>query len=342
VARRRPTSNQIVAVWRFVYVPTILVRHHHTHDTRPPAARMTAPLVNFDAIEQSKENIAPTPRGRSAIALAKAFDVTAASPHDARSQHASTRAKFEHDIASSTDLDDPLEVWVRYIKWTDETFPSGQSTESGIARLLERCTTQFKNDKQYKSDPRYLRVWLAYSTYSDSPLEIFRFLQHHDIGQDLALYYEEYAAVLEKVNRKRKADEIFQIGLLREARPVDRLRRRYAEFQRRLETSPPDAQEPTTPPAPLRKVLGTTKPLSTAGARGGSTLGPRPKMQVFADTEEPEGPPGSAGWESIGTLAERKKENSMAPKPWAGEKLPMKGSSAASTGERLVVFRDEV
>jgi len=313
---------------------------------------MAAHVVNFDTIEQSKENIAPTPRGRSAVALAKAFQQVSStdeSAQDIRNAHACTRAKFEHEIVSSSDLDDPLEVWLRYIKWTDETFPAGQSTESGIARLLERCTAHFKNDKQYKSDPRYLRVWLAYSTYSESPLEIFRFLQRNDIGQDLALYYEEYAAVLEKMNRKQKADEIFQIGLLREARPIDRLGRRYAEFQRRLEASPPDPQEPSTPPTPLRNILGASHAPTVAVAGTSSLTGlsrPRPKMQVFTDTEDPELRPGSGGWESIGTLVERKKENTMAPKPWAGEKLPMRGASSAtaasSTGERLVVFRDEV
>lgn len=297
-------------------------------------------VVNFDAIEQSKENIAPTPRGRSALALAKAFQpVSHSSPQDQRSQHTVIREQFERDIANAADLDDPLEVWLRYIKWTDETFPQGQSTESGIARLLERCTDQFKNDKQYKSDPRYLRVWLAYSTYSDAPLDIFTFLQRNEICQELALYYEEYAAVLERMNRKRKADEVFQIGLLKEARPVERLRKRYSEFQKRLEVSPPDPHEPSSPPPPLRTILGASQ-VSAPSAAGSSRS--RPKIKVFNDTEEPEVRPGSGGWQSIGTLAERKKENTIAAKPWAGEKMPMRGPTAPSSGERLVIYRDEV
>jgi checkpoint serine/threonine-protein kinase len=297
----------------------------------------TSQLIDFDAFEHSKENIAPTPRGRSALALAKAFQPVIASPQDIRNAHAAVRSQFEHDIASSSDLDDPLEVWLRYIKWTDETFPQGQSTESGIARLIERCTDQFKNDKQYKSDPRYLRVWLAYSTYSDAPLDIFVFLQRNEIGQELALYYEEYAAVLERMNRKHKANEVFQMGLLREARPMERLQKRYDEFKQRLQISPPDSNEPSSPPPPLRTILGASQVTAPSGVSR-----PRPKIQVFADTEEPEVRPGSAGWESIGTIAERKKENTIAPKPWAGEKLPMRGTNATAPAERLVVFRDEV
>ena len=300
------------------------------------ASSSASRLVDFDAIEHSKENIEPIPRGRSAIALAKAFQQPT-SPQDRHSVQATLRAQFEKDLVSANELDDPLEVWLKYIKWTDETFPQGQSTESGIARLLERCTEQFKNDKQYKSDPRYLRVWLAYSTYSDSPLEIFAFLQRNEIGQELALYYEEYTAVLEKMNRKRKADEVFQMGLLAEARPLDRLRRRYTEFQRRLQINPPDPNEPSTPPAPLRTILGASQ--ITVPSAGVSR--PRPKIQVYTDTEETEVRPGSAGWESIGRLADRKKENTIAAKPWVGEKLPMRAPTAAPA-ERLVVFRDEV
>ena len=141
------------------------------------------------------------------------------------------------------------------------------------------------------------------------------------------------------MNRKRKADEVFQMGLLREARPVDRLRRRYDEFQRRLQVNPPDPNEPSTPPAPLRTILGVSQ---VTAPTGGSSSRPRPKLQVFTDTEEPGVHPGSAGWESIGTIADRKKENTIAPKPWAGEKMPMKGSSTSAPAERLVVFRDEV
>jgi len=308
----------------------------------PPPPPSATPLVDFDTIEQSKENIAPTPRGRSAVALAKAFQPLPhpSSPQDQRNQHAAIRTQFEKDIADSADLDDPLDVWLRYIKWTDDTFPQGQNSESGIARLIERCTEQFKSDKQYRSDPRYLRLWLAYSTYSETPLDIFNFLQRNEIGLDLALYYEEHAALLERMNRKRKADQIFQIGILREARPIERLRKRYSEFQKRLEISPPDPQEPSTPPPPLRTILGASQ-AQVAGTAAGTSRS-RPKIKVFADTEEPEIRPGTGGWETIGTLADRKKENSIAAKPWAGEKMPMKGSTATPSTERLVVFRDEV
>jgi checkpoint serine/threonine-protein kinase len=119
---------------------------------------------------------------------------------------------------------------------------------------------------------------------------------------------------------------------------VERLKRRYNEFQQRLQVNPPDPNEPATPLVPLRTILGASQ--LTAPTTGVTRQ--RSKIQVFTDTDEPTPTPGSGGWETIGTLADRKKENTIAPKPWAGEKLPMRGSSSSAPAERLVVFRDEV
>jgi checkpoint serine/threonine-protein kinase len=295
-------------------------------------------IISFDTIEHSKENIAPKPQGRSALALSKALSPRS-SPSELRTVHAATRAQFETDVANSSELDDPLEVWLRYIKWTDETFPQGQNTESGIARLLERCAQQFKGTKQYAGDPRYLRVWLAYSTYSPTPLDIFVFLERNEIGQELALYYEEYAALLERMTRKRKADEVFLRGIRVQARPVERLRKRYAEFQQRLQISPPDPLEPIDPSVPLRTILGATEPAIPTARPSVSRPG---KIKVFTDTDDPVPIPGAGGWESIGTLSTLKKENSLPARPWAGETLPQRRGPTSAPGDRLVVFRDEV
>ncbi|KAK8049484.1 checkpoint serine/threonine-protein kinase bub1 [Apiospora phragmitis] len=47
---------------------------------------------------------------------------------------------------------------------------------------------------------------------------------------------------------------------------------------------------------------------------------------------------GSKGWDTIGSLADRKKENTMEPKPWAGETLQAGGKK--SDGPKMPVFRD--
>jgi checkpoint serine/threonine-protein kinase len=49
--------------------------------------------------------------------------------------------------------------------------------------------------------------------------------------------------------------------------------------------------------------------------------------------------PDTKGWESIGSLADRKKENVMEPKPWVGETLKAGGKKSST---KMAVFKDEV
>lgn len=66
-------------------------------------------------------------------------------------------------------------------------------------------------------------------------------------------------------------------------------------------------------------------------------------MQIFSDDDPPSRPDsgsGSKGWDDIGTLANRKKENSVGAKPWVGEKL--KGGKTNGGVEKFMVFKDQV
>lgn len=47
----------------------------------------------------------------------------------------------------------------------------------------------------------------------------------------------------------------------------------------------------------------------------------------------------SKGWQSIGSLADRKKENTVAAKPWAGEKMSAGGKKSST---KIPVFKDAV
>lgn len=67
------------------------------------------------------------------------------------------------------------------------------------------------------------------------------------------------------------------------------------------------------------------------------------KMQIFADTEDTSRPSsgnGSQGWENIGTLSERRKENHMAARPMAGETLKTAKTNAGM--QKMTVFKDAV
>lgn len=335
-------------------------------------AAPTEDLISFDLIESSKENIKVLPGGRSAKALASILSprglssaAPLASPSHTEDLDSSIRAEYETELLHITDSDDPLDIYDRYIRWTLDAYPSAAATPaSGLLPLLERATKHFLPDPVYANDPRYLKIWLHYiRLFSDAPRETFAFLARHHVGEALALYYEEFAAWLEGQGRWVQAEEVYEMGLQKEARPRERLSRKFGEFQRRYEAAlaAGGAGEAHRSPAlePLRPALalkanpfGSTvgeaadpqaRDRARAAAGGGAKKAGKPKLAVFADGDEVDKPgsSGSAkGWESIQSLAERKKENTIAPKPWAGETI--KGQKRNAGVEKMMVFKDEV
>ncbi|KAF6829872.1 checkpoint protein kinase [Colletotrichum plurivorum] len=325
-------------------------------------------LINFDIIEAQKENIQALPSGRSAKKLAELFSpsplhkLDTPTPSDTKNVNDCIRAEYEEEIRNISESDDPLDVFDRYVRWTLDAYPSAQATPaSGLHTLLERATKAFIGSSQYKNDPRYLKLWVLYiQFFADSPRETFLFLSRHSIGESLALFYEEYAAWLEGAGRWNQAEEVYKLGIEREARPVQRLLRKFKEFEERLARQPEEATRPSSPALPTMRPALAAKIDPFAAARaaaaadpqaprpspgvGGATSKPgKAKMAIFSDADA--APPAlssrgpeSKGWDSIGSLADRKKENVMEPKPWAGETL--KAGGKKSTAPKMAIFRD--
>ncbi|KAI5782279.1 Mad3/BUB1 homology region 1-domain-containing protein, partial [Pyronema domesticum] len=282
--------------------------------------------VNFDEIEGYKENIQSIRTGRSA------------------------------QLKTAHKLNDPLQVWLNYIKWTIETFPSGHSVESGLLNLLERATREFTTDTRYISDIRYLKLWIQYAQdFSDSPREVFTYLAWNDIGQSLATYYEEFAALLELHGKRNAAAEIYRTGIDKNGMPVERVERKNQEFLQRLEANPIGTNESTSPALPVVRPALSVKPFGGLGASVGlgaaadqqqrqpqpASSKPKKQMTIFSDADQQSSKPKektTGGWDSLGTLQQRKKENTIEPRQWAGETL--KNHGKASDGEKLMVFRD--
>ncbi|KAK0913767.1 protein kinase [Friedmanniomyces endolithicus] len=317
----------------------------------------TGDLIDFEVIESHKENIVALPSGRSAKALAQLYSPSLLganpSPANVQDAHAKGRAPYEKELASIDEADDPLEVYDRYVRWTLDTYPTPQARQTQLLPLLERATKSLQSSSHYKNDPRYLKLWLHYiRLFSDAPRETFVYLARHGIGEGLALYYEEFAAWSENAGRWQQAEEVYKMGLEKEARPSERLLRKFGEFERRMEARPLDPSEPTSPALPVvRKALvakidpfATVSPVAeqqearlTAAKKSKSS-----KMAIFSDTEAPsrlDSGNSNQGWDNIGTLANRKKENTVEAKPWAGEKL----ASGKTNGgmQKLMVFKDE-
>ncbi|KAL9093594.1 MAG: hypothetical protein Q9165_003989 [Trypethelium subeluteriae] len=322
-------------------------------------------LISFEIIENHKENISSLPSGRSAKALANTLSPLASRPtpslSDTQSLNDSIRADFEKELQSLDESDDPLDIFDRYVKWTLDAYPTAQATpQSQLLPLIERATKTFLSSPHYKNDPRYLKLWLHYiRLFADSPRETFAFLARHNVGESLALYYEEFAAWLEGAGRWAQAEEVYRMGLDKQARPHERLARKLGEFERRREERGQTTDEPESPALPtVRPALAEkVDPFSShatedvtadpqARDRGeviGTARKPaRQKLAIFSDADEPErtgSREGPRGWESIQSLGERKKENTVEARPWAGE--TMKGGRRNAGVSKMMVFKDQ-
>ncbi|KAI9739900.1 MAG: hypothetical protein M1818_004956 [Claussenomyces sp. TS43310] len=323
-------------------------------------------LIDFNIIEGQKENIQSLPGGRSARVLANIYaasplqPLATPNPSDTQTLNDAIRQEYEAEVVTILESDDPLDIYDRYVKWTLSAYPSATAKEAQLLQLLERATKFFLNNPQYKNDPRYLKLWLSYIRFfSDAPRETFAFLARHNIGENLALFYEEFASWLEGAGRWGQAEEVYKLGIDREARPAPRLLRKFNEFQQRhaqqsdADNGPASPALPTVRPALAAKIdpfAISSSPADPQAPRPGSGLGGssttkngKPKMTIFSDTDDARpsatGGDGVKGWESIGSLAERRKENVIEPKPWVGETL--KAGGKKSSAPKMAVFKDE-
>ena len=320
----------------------------------------TEDLIDFNVIEDSKENIQALPSGRSVKALATVLSPRAIqSPSNTQEINDVARQEFETEISAIDESDDPLDVYDRYCKWTLNTYPTAQATpQSQLLLLLERATKSFLNSAHYKNDPRYLRLWLNYIRFfSDAPRETFAYLSRHGVGDGLALFYEEFAAWLESSGRWTQAEEVYKMGIENEARPVERLTRKFGEFEKRLEAQPKEAKAPGSPalPAVRPALVSKAGPFSSTSPelenyqaqqqsrQKESARARAKKLEIFSDASSDVKPitgSSSKGWDNIGSIAERKKENAIDATSWSGE--TMKSSKPVSMAPKMMVFKDPV
>ncbi|XP_065611634.1 mitotic checkpoint serine/threonine-protein kinase BUB1 beta [Cyrtonyx montezumae] len=179
--------------------------------------------------ELSKENVQPLRQGRVMATLQEALAQQDTSTHTAAQLR---KQEFESEIRFYSG-DDPLDVWDRYIKWTEQTFPQG-GKESNLSAVLERAVKALNKQQRYYQDPRYLSLWLKFGNCCNEPLDLYSYLHSQEIGTTLAQLYITWAEELEARGSFKKADIIFQEGLNRKAEPLDKLQSHHRQFQTRV------------------------------------------------------------------------------------------------------------
>ncbi|KAF9269419.1 hypothetical protein L218DRAFT_266673 [Marasmius fiardii PR-910] len=317
-------------------------------------------VVDCDVLEAAKENIQPLASGRRVTALSSIL----ATPHAQREPKLNAtrhRLRINIELALSDEEDDPLEAYWTLVSWTLENYPQGQTAESGLLELLEEATRVLKDNRggKWRKEMKYLKLWMLYASFVEKPGMIYRFLLANEIGTDDAILYEEYAAILERDGRRKEADQVYALGIARKASPLERLKCKHADFQKRMMSSTsvpevtPDVNNFATSSS-RRTILSTTS--STAPLQSSSTSLARTSassstsntpLRVFVD------PTGAAtqstqmetnAWPDIGTRKTRVKENVPETKKIAGSTIRQAGKTkrlaSASSGSKIVPYRD--
>eukprot|EP00850_Spirogloea_muscicola_P001065 SM000004S14935 [mRNA] locus=s4:351711:358828:+ [translate_table: standard] len=328
--------------------------------------------------ELSKENVQPLKGGRDVDSLNKALKQKVSGDTDTASREQERRLLLQ--AIDSYSGEDPLRPWLKYLKWIKLHYPSG-GLQGETLSVLEKCTKRFQQDGRYRSDIRYLRIWIQYADCCREPGDIFAFLDVHSIGQDHALYYEAYATYLELCRDFGKAQAVYEAGISRQAQPVARLLNTFQDFQQRMAKRiqrKMQAEEAAETRADQKEDIGRSfvprQSLQALQGRKSSVHGQQPQQEkaaqrpqrpsttrgtgirVYVDEDlrgpEDENAPcttstGELGtskqlhWSNIGTQAERTKENVQHPSKWTAAKMSRKRSQAAPQAPPLEVFVDE-
>ncbi|KIY72691.1 hypothetical protein CYLTODRAFT_417698 [Cylindrobasidium torrendii FP15055 ss-10] len=307
------------------------------------------PVVDADVLEAAKENVQPLATGRRVTALSSLL----ATPHAHReSRLTATRRRLQMnvEVALEDDEDDPLEAYWALVNWVLENYPQGQSAESGLLDLLEEATRKLRGHRDgiWHGEIKYLKLWLLYASYVEKPTVIYRFLVANEIGTNHSLLYEEFSAVLERDLRRQEADDIYRLGIARRATPLDHLKSRHQDFQKRMMTAAPVPASASSSgsrgPAPLATTVDRTPAIPLV--QRAQPSGPNAPVPVFVDpsgSRSRSALPEQNQWPDIGTRKTRVKENTPQTKSMAGSKLKQKtrtASGSGASGSRIMPFRD--
>uniref|UniRef100_A0A2N9IU95 BUB1 N-terminal domain-containing protein n=1 Tax=Fagus sylvatica TaxID=28930 RepID=A0A2N9IU95_FAGSY len=306
--------------------------------------------------ELFKENVRPLKRGRKVELL-----------NDALKSHNDNQLKkslLENrrrliEAIDEYNGEDPLQPWLECIKWVQESFPMG-GDYSGLVVIYEQCVRTFWHSDRYKDDLRYLKVWLEYAENCGDAEIIFSFLEANEIGKSHAVYYISYALHLESKNKMKLANEFYNLGISRNAQPVEKLKDAYRKFLARSMSRPKatdeDTMEKHLPARSFGTLLSrgenrmlTTKNTDLVRKNVRPDRAHATPLAIYKDSSIVDHQPDTLktdlnSWRTLGARAERNKENSAIPTKWTTYKVPQRPGSitgGAAASACIEVFVDE-
>ncbi|KAK9928529.1 hypothetical protein M0R45_025661 [Rubus argutus] len=307
--------------------------------------------------ELFKENVRPLKRGRKVEILNDALK--AQTDNQLRKSLFDQRRRLIQAI-DEYEGDDPLQPWLECIKWVQEAFPPGGDF-SGLVVIYEQCVRTFWHSDRYKDDLRYLKVWLEYAENCADPEVIFSFLHANEIGKTHSEFYISYALLMESKNKVKAANELLNLGISRNAQPIEKLSDAFRKFLARSMRRPPKASEEDSAETRI-----PTRSFGTVLAKGENCLQTsessgllkknvkldraRVPLSIYKEDsislDQSDVPKRDLNlWHTLGPRAERNKENSAIPTKWTSYKVrqrpvPRTGGVAV-TSACIEIFVDE-
>ncbi|KAI5970253.1 BUB1 [Candida margitis] len=306
------------------------------------------PKVAVDVIEEEKENLVPLQGGRPVSKLATTLANSRNYSLDGlKAKLQQERDQFELQLRNLDDLDDPLQVYLSYIDWTHRNYPQGANTFSDLFGLLERCASKFRDISLYKNDSRYLKVWLEYIDYHDTPRDAYIYLATKKIGIELALFYEEFARHLELKDRFADAHGVYEIGIQHKAFPIGRLERSFERFKARTAAKNISASPPSEDIRNALSLKQGRRIEHESEPESEEKPSKRSKIDVYQDNADENLNSIRSAFEKdahqdvpLEAKRSRIKENTLAPTRWSGQILRQKHTGPSTATEKLQVFCD--
>jgi len=192
---------------------------------------MSSTAATAHSWEAQKENAAPLERGRNVSSFG-----LRQSGIDKKELEEKLR-NYEALVGPSEDQkvkkmeNDPLAHWLSYIKFYQNSFPS-DTRENFL--IIERCVRALIKMKQYSNDDRFVSVCAKYADKTKDPGQVFKYIHQQKVGAHTALFWIAWAFVAEKDNDFPFAEQIFKKGISKNAEPLQMLKLRHQQFQRRM------------------------------------------------------------------------------------------------------------
>ncbi|ESW04799.1 hypothetical protein PHAVU_011G125900 [Phaseolus vulgaris] len=127
---------------------------------------------------------------------------------------------------------DPLVPFLWSIKEALEA--SSDESTSNLSNLLRDCIRNFKNNDRYRNDVRFLKIWLIYMGVTDDFVSVFKEMLDSNVCAKNSSLYVWSASLFELKGRLRYALFIYQLGIRRNAKPIEWLRKALTLFLNRM------------------------------------------------------------------------------------------------------------